>query len=143
MRINLGRPARSSHTKEDLADKRKWCFGDLEDFAQILRNIEKTVILANRLKDQFVPLMRDVESNQLKGRYASQCHERVRLIKFSLAETLKEEIIRFSKAKADPEFARMLKERTLGPDAAETQSQLRKQIRVSSCLPSTSYTIGS
>ena len=73
MRINLGRPARSSHTKEDLADKRKWCFGDLEDFAQILRNIEKTVILANKLKDQFVPLMRNAKSDQLKGDLSIQC----------------------------------------------------------------------
>lgn len=48
----------------------------------------------------------------------------------SAAETRKEEILRFSKAKADPEFARMLRARTLGPDAAETQGQLRKQIRV-------------
>lgn len=47
------------------------------------------------------------------------------------AETRKEEIVRFSKAKADPEFSKMLKMRTLGPDATETQSQLRKQIRVS------------
>lgn len=47
------------------------------------------------------------------------------------AETLKEEVVRFSKAKADPEFARMLKDRKLGPDAAEIQNQLRKQIRVS------------
>ena len=55
-------------------------------------------------------------------------------IDFLSAETRKEEIIRFSKAKDDPEFARMLKIRTLNPDAAETQSQLRRQIRVSSTL---------
>ena len=47
-----------------------------------------------------------------------------------IAETRKEEIVRFAKAKADPEFARMLKARTLGPEHAETQNQLRKQIRV-------------
>ena len=47
------------------------------------------------------------------------------------AETRKEENDRFSKAKADPDFAKMLKARTLGPEAAETQAQLRKQIRVS------------
>ena len=46
------------------------------------------------------------------------------------AETRKEEIVRFSKAKNDPEFSKMLKSRTLGPDAAETQSQLRRQIQV-------------
>ena len=67
MRINFGRPVRSSHTKEDLNDRKLWSFGDLQDFAQILKHIEKTVILANKLKDQFTPLMCEVESNQLKG----------------------------------------------------------------------------
>jgi hypothetical protein len=47
------------------------------------------------------------------------------------AETKKEEIARFNKAKTDPEFAKMLKARTLGPEHLETQSQLRRDIRVS------------
>jgi nucleoporin NUP159 len=46
------------------------------------------------------------------------------------AGTKKEEIARFNKAKTDPEFAKMLKVRTLGPEHLETQSQLRKDIRV-------------
>ena len=41
-----------------------------------------------------------------------------------------EEIKRFSKAKDDPEFASMLKSRTLGPENAEIQSNLRKKLRV-------------
>lgn len=42
----------------------------------------------------------------------------------------KEEIVRFSKASMDAEFARMLKARTLGPEHLETQSHLRRDIRV-------------
>jgi hypothetical protein len=49
---------------------------------------------------------------------------------YSTAGTKKEEIARFNKAKTDPEFAKMLKVRTLGPEHLETQSQLRRDIRV-------------
>lgn len=48
-----------------------------------------------------------------------------------LANTRKEEIVRFSKASTDAEFAKILKARTLSPEHMETQSQLRRQIRVS------------
>lgn len=44
--------------------------------------------------------------------------------------TRKEEIERFSKASKDTDFARMLKARMLSPDHLETQSQLRREIRV-------------
>ena len=42
----------------------------------------------------------------------------------------KEEIVRFSKANSDAEFAKMLKSRTLGPEHLETQAQLRRDVRV-------------
>ena len=54
-----------------------------------------------------------------------------------VANTRKEGIARFSEASTDAEFARILKARTLGPEHLETQSQLRRQIRVS-----TTYLIG-
>ena len=44
--------------------------------------------------------------------------------------TRKEEIERFSKASKDTDFAKMLKARMLSPDHLETQSQLRREIRV-------------
>lgn len=47
-----------------------------------------------------------------------------------VAGTRKEEISRFNKAKTDKEFAKMLKSRTLGPEHLETQTQLRRSIRV-------------
>jgi hypothetical protein len=46
------------------------------------------------------------------------------------AGTRREEIARFNKAKDDKEFAKMLKARTLGPEHSETQTQLRKCVRV-------------
>ena len=48
----------------------------------------------------------------------------------SSAGTKKEEIARFDKARNDPEFAKMLQVRTLGPEHLETQNQLRRDIRV-------------
>lgn len=48
-----------------------------------------------------------------------------------LAGTRKEEIARFNKARTDDGFAKMLKARTLGPEHLETQTQLRRDIRVS------------
>ncbi|KAH8117765.1 hypothetical protein DFH11DRAFT_857205 [Phellopilus nigrolimitatus] len=112
MRLTFGRPSRTALTREDLGDKTKWAFGDLDAFGKLIKGLEKDVLAAYELQNEFIPIMREVESNLLK------------------TETRKEEIVRFSKANADPEFARMLKARTLGPDASETQSQLRKQIRV-------------
>jgi len=50
---------------------------------------------------------------------------------FKTAGTRREEIARFNKAKDDKEFAKMLKARTLGPEHSETQTQLRKSVRVS------------
>ncbi len=40
--------------------------------------------------------------------------------------------MRFNKAKNDKEFAKMLRSRTLGPEYSETQTHLRKSIRVCS-----------
>ncbi|KAL5485778.1 hypothetical protein ACEPAI_6819 [Sanghuangporus weigelae] len=112
MRTNWGRPTGMTHSKETLRDRTKWSFGDLEAFSKVIKDVENDVLAVYRLKDEFLPLIREAESALLK------------------AETRKEEIIRISKAKTDPEFARILKARTLDPDASETQSQLRRQIRL-------------
>lgn len=42
----------------------------------------------------------------------------------------KEEVVRFSKAKDDADFSKMLKARSLGPELLETQIQLRRGVRV-------------
>ncbi|OCB85280.1 hypothetical protein A7U60_g7585 [Sanghuangporus baumii] len=112
MKTSWGRPTGMTHSKETLGDRTKWSFGDLEAFSKVIEDVENDVLAVYRLKDEFLPLIREAESALLK------------------AETRKEEIIRISKAKTEPEFARILKARTLDPDASETQSQLRRQIRL-------------
>lgn len=57
-------------------------------------------------------------------------HIETDLIHLIIAGTRREEIARFSRAKTDQEFAKILKARTLGPEHSETQIQLRKHIRV-------------
>jgi hypothetical protein len=49
---------------------------------------------------------------------------------FSSANTRREEIARFNKAKTDKEFAKMLSTRALGPEHLESQQHLRRSIRV-------------
>ncbi|KIJ66805.1 hypothetical protein HYDPIDRAFT_186428 [Hydnomerulius pinastri MD-312] len=100
-----------THTKADLGDVRKWLFGDIKEYGRILADVQVDV---TELKLQRITLrksLREIDSNMLK------------------AETRKEEIKRFNKAKTDAEFAKMLKVRTLGPEYLETQQQLRRDIR--------------
>ena len=57
------------------------------------------------------------------------------LLNILAASTRKEEIARFSKAVNNPDFARMLRTRNLGPEHLEKQTRLRKQVRVRACVP--------
>ncbi|TDL16488.1 hypothetical protein BD410DRAFT_902018 [Rickenella mellea] len=107
----LSKPHGKAHVKADLGDSTKWTSGDLELFGKIMHTLESDILEIYNSKGALMQSMCEVESNLLK------------------AETRKEEIVRFSRAKADPEFAKMLKVRTLGPEHAETQTLLRKQIR--------------
>jgi len=50
------------------------------------------------------------------------------------AFTRKEEVARFGKAINNPDFARMLRTRNLGPEHLEKQTRLRKQVRVRGCV---------
>ena len=57
--------------------------------------------------------------------------EKLRELKSGLlrATTRKEEIERFSKAKNDADFEKMMKSRTLRPEQTEKQTKLRRDIR--------------
>ncbi|KAG2364542.1 hypothetical protein BDR07DRAFT_1401153 [Suillus spraguei] len=88
-----------SRVKADLANATKWAPGDIKEYG--IKEQQK--LLKQPLKE--------LENSMLK------------------AGTRKEEIIRFTRAQTDSEFAKMLKIRTLGPEHLETQSQLRRDIR--------------
>lgn len=131
IRVRVGRSTGITHSKADFGDKTKWALGDIDAFTRLLKSIETDILAWYDFKAEIIPTMREVESNLLKGLCLPFLMKPLAEERRLIAETRKEEIVRFSKAKADPEFSKMLKARTLGPDATETQSQLRKQIRVS------------
>ncbi|KAH8094446.1 hypothetical protein BXZ70DRAFT_947463 [Cristinia sonorae] len=111
-RAEYGKPMKISRTKDDLGDANKWAIGDVHEFARIMKSLEKDVAELKEIKGGHVKSIRELESSLLR------------------ATTRKEEIIRFDKASTDAEFAKLLKSRTLGPEHLETQTQLRRQIRV-------------
>ena len=105
-------PKQLAHSTADLADIHKFSLGDSVEFGRLLKEIEKDIAGIRSTRKGFSKDVHDLESGMLK------------------ATMRKEEIVRFSKASTDNEFARMLKARSLGPDHVETQSQLRRSIRV-------------
>ncbi|KAI0350061.1 hypothetical protein OH77DRAFT_1514617 [Trametes cingulata] len=107
----LNRPGSGNKTAQDLVDPTKWIMGDLPQFKQIMKEVEQELEKWEKEKATCISHIRELESDMLK------------------ATTRKEEILRFSKASQDAEFARMLKARTLNPEHLETQAQLRREIR--------------
>ncbi|RXW21719.1 hypothetical protein EST38_g4114 [Candolleomyces aberdarensis] len=108
---HLRKSAGGSWNRADLGDSGKWSLGDLKQFGQVtLKFVDELTVLEEQ-RDRIKQDIRDLNSSLLK------------------AGTRREEIARFNKAKTDPEFAKMLKTRSLGPEHSETQTQLRRGIR--------------
>ena len=93
----------------------------MRSFQNDLVEVE-TVILGHK------EAVQDLRSSMLKSKRPGVWIEQN--TQLALATTRKEEIARFHKAKKDNEFAKMLRSRTLGPEHLETQTQLRRKIRV-------------
>ncbi|KAI6039592.1 hypothetical protein EDC04DRAFT_2684462 [Pisolithus marmoratus] len=108
---NLKKSSGIVHSRTDLVDSHRWVFGDVKEYGRVLLTVQEDI---RELKEQRVVLRRMLQ--ELDG-----C-----MLK---ATTKQEEIIRFDKARTDPEFAKMLKVRTLGPEYFEIQTQLRRDIR--------------
>ncbi|OBZ72331.1 hypothetical protein A0H81_07501 [Grifola frondosa] len=125
----LGRAGNGSRSRADLGDPTKWVVGDATQFAQIMKSVEKDIAVFETEKATYIGGICDLESNMLKGVEHNDYHCIHIIIRFLSATTRKEEVIRFTKASQDAEFAKMLKARTLGPEHLETQSQLRRDIR--------------
>ncbi|KAI5892310.1 uncharacterized protein SCHCODRAFT_02502419 [Schizophyllum commune H4-8] len=108
----LSDPVPGSRRKEDLVDAAKWSLGDLALFGRTLLAFSKDLTELKAARDKERQLVKELRASMLK------------------ANTRKEEIARFSKAQSDPEFAKMLKTRTLGPEHLETQTNLRRNLRI-------------
>ncbi|KAG1750246.1 hypothetical protein EDB19DRAFT_2022507 [Suillus lakei] len=100
-----------SHVKTDLADATKWAPGDIKEYGRVMTEVQSDIKKIKEQRKLLKHSLKELESSMLK------------------AGTRKEEIIRFTRAQTDSEFAKMLKIRTLGPEYLETQSQLRRDIR--------------
>jgi nucleoporin NUP159 len=100
-----------SHVKADLADATKWAPGDIKEYGHVMTEVQGDIKEIKEQRKLLKQSLKELESSMLK------------------AGTRKEEIIRFTRAQTDSEFAKMLKIRTLGPEYLETQSQLRRDIR--------------
>jgi nucleoporin NUP159 len=113
----------------DLKDGSKWGFVDLKQLGQLLGQFEPDLLELKELRADLRQKVRQIESKMLKGRCMR--HKTSPETDRTTAGTRKEEIARFTKAQSDKEFSKMLKTRTLGPEHLETQTQLRRSIRVS------------
>jgi nucleoporin NUP159 len=96
-----------------------------------MRRIQSDVRDLKERRVAFEDDIRRLESDMLKGANPRAQNKNTFTYMAISANTRKEEIARFNRANTDAEFARMLKIRTLGPEHLETQSQLRRDIRVS------------
>ncbi|KZP27408.1 hypothetical protein FIBSPDRAFT_731087 [Athelia psychrophila] len=110
-RVGLSKPSGLSHHTDNLSDSANWTLGDVQTWGQVLKTLQSDIELLHDNRRGISQSIRELESSMLR------------------AGTKREEIVRFNKAKSDPEFGKMLKVRTLGPEHMETQSQLRRDIR--------------
>ncbi|EED81972.1 predicted protein [Postia placenta Mad-698-R] len=111
LRVLQYQPGSGSRTMADLNEPKKWTLADTSRLKLIGDSLEKQL---SALRNEYTTLMEGI--HELESQ-------------FLRASMRKEEIVRFSKASMDAEFARMLKARTLGPEHLETQSHLRRDIR--------------
>lgn len=128
-RLELGKPAGGSRRKAELGDVAKWGLADAAQFGQVLLQYQQDLDSLKGLREKQTHALRSLQTNMLKGMFFFQTS--IFISTLCSAGTRKEEISRFNKAKDDNEFSKMLKARTLGPEHLETQTQLRRNIRVS------------
>lgn len=125
----LNKSTGGSRLKADLGVLDKWKISDATIFGRTLMQFEKDLVELGGIREVFKQTLRELNSNMLKGKLFYTCRL-YRIITLSPANTRREEIARFNKAKSDKEFAKMLSTRSLGPEHLESQQQLRRGIRV-------------
>jgi len=130
-REELSKASGFSHHKDTLTDPIHWTLGDIKTWGQVLKTLQDDIEQLHENRMTISQSLRELESSVLRGKLSRYFDSSEIAVDVDLtAGTKKEEIARFNKAKTDPEFAKMLKVRTLGPEHLETQSQLRRDIRV-------------
>ncbi len=109
---DLREPTPLQHSVEDFGDNTKWSFGDLPKMLALAKSMRP---LTERVENEAAGHKRavaELQSMQLK------------------AEAKREEVARFIRARSDPEFAKMIRIRQLGPEHVENQTKLRKASQI-------------
>ncbi|SJL00034.1 uncharacterized protein ARMOST_03346 [Armillaria ostoyae] len=106
----LNRKTGGSRLKADLGVPARWYPADALKFRETLLGYADDLELLKEGRDEAKKVLKELGSGVVK------------------ANTRKEEIERFNRAKEDDNFAKMLRGRTLGPEHLETRARLRGEL---------------
>lgn len=66
----LNKPGSGNKTAQDLLDPAKWILGDLSQFKEIMKEVEREVTKWEKEKPAVISVMRELESDMLKGAFS-------------------------------------------------------------------------
>lgn len=92
---------------QDLERPVSWSFGDLDKLSKFEKDLHKQIASLEQVTKGHRQRVQELEGGLLK------------------AEVKREEAARFLRANTDPEFAKLIRARQLGPEHAQNQAQLR------------------
>ena len=101
-------PSTSPKSVDDLSNADAWVFGDVQSLSSLTSEFLQAVIESEDQVAETRKHIASIESVQLKS------------------EVKREEIARFLRARQDPDFAKMVRVRHLGPEQLENQTRLRR-----------------
>ena len=101
-------PSTSPKSVADLSKADSWVFGDVQRLSSLTSELLQAVIESEDQVAETRKHIASIESVQLKS------------------EVKREEIARFLRARQDPDFAKMVRVRHLGPEQLENQMRLRR-----------------
>ena len=101
-------PSTSPKSVADLSNADSWVFGDVQSLSSLTSELLQAVIESEDQVAETRKHIASIESVQLKS------------------EVKREEIARFLRARQDPDFAKMVRVRHLGPEQLENQTRLRR-----------------
>ena len=101
-------PSTSPKSVNDLSNADAWVFGDVQSLSSLTSEFLQAVIESEDQVAETRKHIASIESVQLKS------------------EVKREEIARFLRARQDPDFAKMVRVRHLGPEQLENQTRLRR-----------------
>lgn len=114
--------------KADLGIPARWYPADALKFRETLLGYGDDLELLKESRDEAKKVLKELGSGVVKGLFIITFKSLRYAYHSRAANTRKEEIERFNRAKEDDNFAKMLRGRTLGPEHLETRARLRGEL---------------